>query len=461
MALPMNKFTKCRIMALGLVNEVMIALEEEKTARSRHEELRTETKSCYEGESFEISHTIDIEKEREKCLSGTCIFSEILHVGDYEFNINIYPNGSNGYKDKEEKPISMFLNLKKRPQKVKSTLISCTFSAYSDDGTKIVKGSLNHKYEKIESWGYFALISNNKAKPLKENITFRVDFHISKEDTSSPVLGAHLHTQLAKLDDELASDITSIVSDKHLLSDAFRQKLKYHSTNDGNVGAVFSYISVNVLSALRRDFAKKIEKYRKDVHALSHATAIKVIKTVVDNEEHPELKELFEKVVVKVLGKHLDSAKEHHNYLLALEEENYTHDEDFKDAVNAIRSHVFGSKSKAEKTKASFITEFMPTSTECNNEEDKCILSTQLEMFAYWKLTKKRVVDNIIMTCRYEMMTKALGNALRACLLEEVIKFVDAELVPLLSQDMENNSAVTQEPQTMSAAVFSRKRKQF
>ena len=101
----------------------------------------------------------------------------------------------------------------------------------------------------------------------------------------------------------------------------------------------------------------------------------------MNDEQHSELRDLFEIVGGKVLHQHLDAAKVHADFLLGLETEIHVHNENFKDAANAIRSHVFGTTSQTNTKKPSYLNDFTPALIQNMNEEDKIFLVMQLEIF--------------------------------------------------------------------------------
>ena len=78
-------------MAVGLIDDVMLALEKEKTGKVNDEGLLHETRSNH-GESFEVSHTIDIEEHRLFGQREHFLSSESKNIAGYEFEMHIYPN---------------------------------------------------------------------------------------------------------------------------------------------------------------------------------------------------------------------------------------------------------------------------------------------------------------------------------------------------------------------------------
>lgn len=287
MAQLMDKSTKYRILGVSRIDDVMIAVEKEKTGKGNEKGLLNETESVYGGESFEISKTIDIEQVRKKREIGTILSSKVLSMGDYEFDIQIYPHGDIKHKDQEEKTIGIYLNIRKRPSSVKSTTVSWTFSVYSENGTKIADRSIDHMFEDIQGWGNSEFITFVAAKLLKGDVSFRADYHISKEITIPPVQKTQLFARLDKLDHDLASGINAMPSNHYLLSNAFRQSFKhqaksYHSKID-KASIITSDIATNVRSRLRKDFPKSIQKYINDIHASCYDTLTKVIKAAVND----------------------------------------------------------------------------------------------------------------------------------------------------------------------------------
>ena len=81
------------------------------------------------------------------------------------------------------------------------------------------------------------------------------------------------------------------------------------------------------------------------------------------------------------MNQHLDAVRFHTDYLLDLETEIHAHNENFKDATNAIRSHAFDTTSQTNTKKPSYLNDFTPALIQNMNEEDKIFLVMQLEIF--------------------------------------------------------------------------------
>lgn len=447
----MSKCTKRRLIAISMIDQWMIGLENEKIGKEKIA-INEDGNTC-EGESFEISKTIDIEMERKNVPCGRYITSEKMCVGNYEFEMYIYPNGGKKYEDKDENPIGMFLSMKKKPCSVESSMIFYTFSAYSNDGTKISYASCHDEFEKCKRLGFSDFIAHNKAKSLQGQIAFRLDISITKENGSVHKELNHLCGKLAKLESEFTSDINSIYSDQYMFSEAFRKSLKhqvtlYHGRIDLS-SSITSFIALNVLKHLCKNFFKCIDKFRENIYRTSYATVIKGLKAVVDQKQYSGLYSLFEDIAKKVMRHHLDIAKNNHTYLLSLEEEIDPSNSFFKDTVKSIRSHVFGLVIEQGISKPSYLLDLTPTVIQKMNEEDKTLIDLQIEIFAYWKLIKMTTVHNIIRATRSEIVTKVFSKSLKACLWEEVLNFVDEGQTCSISSDEGNDFLEARENTTM------------
>jgi hypothetical protein len=69
-----------------------------------------------------------------------------------------------------------------------------------------------------------------------------------------------------------------------------------------------------------------------------------------------------------------------------------------------------------------------------SNEEQR-LIDMQIEIFAYWKLMKKRYVDYIIMSTYSELVNKPINETLKTSLMDTAFGRKDEELVKLFSPE--------------------------
>ena len=66
---------------------------------------------------------------------------------------------------------------------------------------------------------------------------------------------------------------------------------------------------------------------------------------------------------------------------------------------------------------------------------DQKIFDMQIEVFAYWKLLKKRYIDNIIQSTRAELVHASINKFMRESLLRVILQKNDTEITSLLSHN--------------------------
>ena len=69
------------------------------------------------------------------------------------------------------------------------------------------------------------------------------------------------------------------------------------------------------------------------------------------------------------------------------------------------------------------------------SNEDQRIVDMQIEIFAYWKLMKKRLIDYVIMSTQSELVSKPFSKMLKPTLMEVTMAQGDDEIIRLLDSD--------------------------
>ena len=69
------------------------------------------------------------------------------------------------------------------------------------------------------------------------------------------------------------------------------------------------------------------------------------------------------------------------------------------------------------------------------SELESANVDMQIEIFAYWKLMKKRLVDYVIMSTQSELVSKPFSKMLKPALMEVTMAQGDDEIIRLLDSD--------------------------
>jgi hypothetical protein len=101
------------------------------------------------------------------------------------------------------------------------------------------------------------------------------------------------------------------------------------------------------------------------------------------------------------------------------------------DTIQSIRSII----ADTENDRPSYLKHLSEASIKLMSNEDQRIVDMQIEIFAYWKLMKKRLADYMIMSTHSVMVHKPINIMLKPALLEATMSHGDTEIVRLLSPD--------------------------
>ena len=104
------------------------------------------------------------------------------------------------------------------------------------------------------------------------------------------------------------------------------------------------------------------------------------------------------------------------------------------DTVNSIRSSIDESD---DDDKPLYLRHLTPSSIAAMSNEDQKLVDQQIEIFAYWKLMKKRLIDYVLLSTQGELVNVPIRDKLKTTMLDVVFRRDDEELVELLSRDVQ------------------------
>jgi hypothetical protein len=99
------------------------------------------------------------------------------------------------------------------------------------------------------------------------------------------------------------------------------------------------------------------------------------------------------------------------------------------DTVQSIRASI----SSTSEEKPSYLQHLTDAGIREMSNDEQRLVDMQIEIFAYWKLMKKRYVDYIIMSTYSELVNKPINETLKTSLMDTVFGRKDDELVKLFS----------------------------
>ena len=392
------------------------------------------------GASFEIALTIeDFEAERKKSLKTIKIMS-IRDVGGYEFTLMIHPNRKKKAEDANAS-IGAFLRVEfPKDNSVASMALSYEFTVSS--GEKYFSHKDEQEFvEPIDNWGSSDFISAADADNIKGSITFQVNVFVEKlvlkkqEKSTDDYQSIMLCAQLNKLQDDFVSSLDKLYSNHYFFSSNFRKKLQHEvSACRGGVGlpgAVGPHVPVNILKSLRQKLPIVVAVYRDGVKKAVLQKVDKLVDRHFASKLYPKLNVLIINSCKSLVAQQASILVKQHGFILEWEESVCSSNHYFMDTVQSIRSIIADTKND----RLSYLKHLSEASIKLMSNEDQRIVDMQIEIFAYWKLMKKRVADYMIMSTHSVMVNKPINIMLKPALLEATMSHGDTEIVRLLSPD--------------------------
>lgn len=197
-------------------------------------------------------------------------------------------------------------------------------------------------------------------------------------------------------------------------------------------GSVASHVPIGILRNLRTKLPVPITAYRNKVLDELTKTTEDVIETHVGVERHPKLQSILLECAEEIFLEQASELESYHDKILEWEENICSSNHYFMDTVNSIRSSVYETK---DEEKPLYLRHLTAKAIKAMSNEDQKLIDVQIEIFAYWKLMKKRLIDYVLLSTQGELVSTPIQKTLKPTMLDVVFRRDDAELVELLSPD--------------------------
>ena len=123
----------------------------------------------------------------------------------------------------------------------------------------------------------------------------------------------------------------------------------------------------------------------------------------------------------------------YHNKILEWEQTICSSNHYFMDTVNLVKAQVYDEDPRSNGDRPEYLQGLTAESIRSMSNEDQKLVDIQIELFAYWKLMKKRMIDYIILSTHSELVNTPIDQTIKRVLMDAV--FGHDNLVRLLSQD--------------------------
>ena len=242
-----------------------------------------------------------------------------------------------------------------------------------------------------------------------------------------------LCAQLNKLQDDFISSLNKLYSNHYFFSSNFRKKIQHEVSacrgGFGLPGAVGPHVPVDILKTLRQKLPIVVAVYREGVQKAVLQKVDKLVERHFESKLYPNLNVLIINSCNSLVTEQASILVRQHGFILEWEESVCSSNHYFMHTVQSIRSII----ANTENDKPSYLKHLSEASIKLMSNEDQRIVDMQIEIFAYWKLIKKRLADYMIMSTHSVMVHKPINIMLKPALLEATISHGDTEIVILLS----------------------------
>jgi GTPase SAR1 family protein len=449
---PVGDAKACRAKVLHCIEASVIELQNEMLGRSPQRTVSEDELKA--GAMFEISLTIDnFSDMRGKKWEKNEDICQKKRVGGFDFELSVYPL----YKDpddveksdKEDKSdvpscVGGFLSVQPSEDiEVKSMVITFSITGTGSGGSSQMEIESKEYAEQIEDgsgWGTSSLLSQKVADSIRGQATFTANVFVEKIEIERSA-SAEVENQdllcatLNNLQEELVTSIDTLYSNHYFFSSAFRLKLAHEvSSCRGGIGlpgTIAPHVPVNILKHLRQKLPEVIEAYRNQVKTACTQKVKASINNHFEEKIHPNLNRLVLETSKELLEKMATNLIAHHALILEWEDSICSSNHYFMDTVQSIRSSLLDDESD----RPAYLKHLSDKMIKKMSNEDQRIVDMQIEIFAYWKLMKKRLVDYVIMSTQSELVSKPFSTMLKPTLMEVTMAQGDDEIIRLLDSD--------------------------
>jgi GTPase SAR1 family protein len=427
--------SSCRAKAIQLIDACTSRLRDE--ARGQVSSELASGDSSGEGETVELMMTVPDFAAAYQDGDSITKNSEKRQIGRFSFYISTK-------KITDYVCVSLHINCEDHSMDAFEGTMDLLFELVASMGNSVVKSwrcklqNVNAK-EATQSWkGFLA----DLAVSLKGEVTITAHVYIEKidplESTRAELFPRSLFcSRLANLQDGFTSDLDKLYSNAYFFSEAFRKGLARELEGSrggyGMPGMVAPHVAIGMLQKLRTKLSEPLSTYRRKVFEECNDTSRTMIEHYVQISQHPKLQALFLDCVLGIFKKQLVELEHYHSRILEWEETICSNNHYFMDTVNSIKAQVYDSDLSNQKDKPLYLQGLDPKTIKAMSNEDQKLVDMQIEIFAYWKLMKKRLVDYVILSTNSELVHRPIDKMLKPSLMDAV--FRHDHLVHLFSPD--------------------------
>ena len=276
-----------------------------------------------------------------------------------------------------------------------------------------------------EGYGTLALIKGPAACKMNYPVTFTAEIFVAKIEREHVEAAATLDSicaVLAQLDGSLERDLNGLYSNRYFFKPQLRKVIEAEmqhrrGATSGMPGAIMPEVAVAVLEQLRKPVLAILKS-----HVDAVATSIRSTVTAEIShgfETFPRLRDRLLAGVDVMFDVQTGRARAAVEDIMLWEDQAHTSNHYYMDTVAKVRESINDVKFVSDK--ASYVTtgEAKRMRTAISNEQQN-LVEMQIQLFAYWKVMKKRLLDYVQMATRSALVGVPLRSLLHRRLQSEV-----------------------------------------
>mmetsp|Transcript_63843 Transcript_63843/g.128307 ORF Transcript_63843/g.128307 Transcript_63843/m.128307 type:complete len:890 (-) Transcript_63843:212-2881(-) len=312
--------------------------------------------------------------------------------------------------------LSAFVEVK-APSATKSFKAEAMIEARAKNGDLIETRELN--FNNSECYGYSQFLTSEKASTYAD-VTFQATVFVSGSLSVNAGVGAAaavepkhssplLCTTVFQRDQDFATAVNHLFPNRHFFSDDFREMVKREIDrrrgSAGLPGALVPEPAIAIIGNMIHKLFPLVKQHVDSVSAIALDVSTRITTQAIGS--YPELSKVILSAVTSVFKDQQRQAHAMTQQVLWMEmQQIHSSNHYFMDTVQDLRKYL--KNPEAEKIqKFSFISQEKRTLLKGLSNEDQRDLDLCIEIFAYWKMLKKRFIDYIQMMARSYLLPLA------------------------------------------------------
>ena len=268
------------------------------------------------------------------------------------------------------------------------------------------------------------------AKALKRAVTFAADVYVSNiefEDGAPADGGAGrtpICSTLCELDAAFEASVHGLHSARFFFKQGLRRLIEAELSERrgacGLPGTIMPEVPTAVLQHLRKPLPALLRAYINQVADVLRGAAEAAISREL--QAFPAMKARLLEAAGKLCDKRAAEAHATAKHLLTWECVVHTSNHYYMDTVNSVRQAIGAAATGAATTSSCPVDEHTVKrlKTAYSSNEAQKVVDMQIELFAYWKMMKKRLIDYAQLSARSILILQPLETLLRSHLQAEI-----------------------------------------